>query len=107
VNNLGSLIFLQDDKTKQQFLVDTSAGVSLLPHRSSAPPSSPGLSGADTKPILGLDFLSTHNLLIDPVARLLLDAKTLLPINNPAPPALLPSAPSPPQSEPYWLCSRP
>jgi len=113
VNNLGGLIFLQDDKTKQQFLVDTGAAVSLLPYRSSEPPSGPGLSGPDgkpipswgtvsrrltcglhtffvsfilaavTRPILGLDFLSTHNLLIDPVARLLLDAKTHLPINDP------------------------
>ena len=29
-----------------------------------------------------MDFLSAHRLLIDPIARLVLDAKMLLPINN-------------------------
>ena len=98
INSLCGLIFLQDDETKQQFLVDTGAVVSVLPHRSSAPSSGPQLSGADSKtipswgsihrsltfglhiffvtfilaavsrPILGLDFLAAHSLLVDPVA---------------------------------------
>ncbi len=51
MNTLGGLIFLQDDETKQQFLVDTGAAVSLLPHHSPEPPCGPGLSGADGKAI--------------------------------------------------------
>ena len=43
-----AFFFLQDDETKQ-FLVDTGAAFSLLPHRSSAPPSGPGLAGANRK----------------------------------------------------------
>jgi hypothetical protein len=90
----GGMIFLQDDKSKQQFMVDTSAVCSFLPHRSKTSPISPQLSGADGKaipcwesvrrltfglgtffvtfllaavyrPIIGLDFLSAHGLLVD------------------------------------------
>jgi hypothetical protein len=93
------MIFLQDDESKQQFMVDTGAVCSVLPHRSKSPPTGPQLSGADGKailcwgtirrclsfglrtffvtfllaaiyrPILGLDFLSAHGLLVDPVGR--------------------------------------
>ncbi len=35
-----------------------------------------------SQPILGLDFLANHHLLVDPVARLVLDAKTLQPIGK-------------------------
>jgi hypothetical protein len=51
VNALGSLIYLQDSSSKQQFLVDTGAAVSVLPHNFSLLPSGPLLSGADGKPI--------------------------------------------------------
>jgi hypothetical protein len=84
------MTFLQDDESKQQFMVDTGAVCSVLPHRSKTPPSGPQLSGVDVKaipcwgsirrrltfglrtffvtfllaavyrPILGLDFLSAH-----------------------------------------------
>jgi hypothetical protein len=96
------MIFLQDDNSKQQFMVDTGAVCSVLPHRSKAQPASLQLSGADDRsiptwgtirrrlsfrlrtffvtvyrPILGLDFLSAHELLVDPVCRQVLDSKTL------------------------------
>ncbi len=103
----GDMVFLQDDDSKQQFMVDTGAVCSVLPHRSSAQPAGPQLSGTDgrsiptwgtirrrlsfrlrtffvtfflgavRRPILGLDFLSAHGLLVDPVGRQVLDSKTL------------------------------
>ena len=41
------MIFLQDDESKRQFMVDTVAVCSVLPHRSKAQPAGPQLSGAD------------------------------------------------------------
>ncbi len=108
----GGMIFLQDDDSKQQFMVDTGAVCSVLPHRSNAQPAGPQLSGADGRsiptwgtirrrlsfglrtffvtfflpavyrPILGLDFLSAHRLLVDPVGRQVLDSKTLKPLSK-------------------------
>jgi len=110
LNSLGGLIYLQDSQSAQKFLVDTGAAVSVLPHRSSIPPSGPSLSGADgkpiaswgtvrkklcfglqtflcsfilaavSKPILGIDFLAAHRLLVDPYSRQVLHAATLKPI---------------------------
>jgi hypothetical protein len=113
LNTLGSgMIFLQDDDSKQQFIVDTGAVCSVLPHRANAQPASPQLSGADGRsiptwgtircrlsfglrtffvtfflatvyrPIQGLDFLSAHGLLVDPVSRQVLDSKTLKPLSK-------------------------
>ena len=50
----GGMIFLQDDDSKKQFLVDTGAVCSVLPYRSHAQPAGPQLCGADggTKIIL-------------------------------------------------------
>jgi hypothetical protein len=106
------MIFLQDDDSKQQFMVDTGAVCSVLPHRSNAQPAGPQLSGADGRsipmwgiirrcllfglptffvtfflaavyrPILCLDFLSAHRLLVDPVGRQVLDLKTLKPLSK-------------------------
>ena len=106
LNALGGLIFLQDSVSHQQFLVDTGAAVSVFPHRSSAASSGPLLSGADgkpisawgkvtkklnfglhtfivsfilaavSKPILGIDFLSAHRLLVDPFSRAVTDTYT-------------------------------
>jgi hypothetical protein len=106
------MIFLQDDDSKQQFMVDTGAVCSVLPHRLKAQPAGPQLSGADGRsiptwgtirhhlsfglrtffvtfflsavyrPILGLDFLSAHGLLVDPVGRQVLDSKTLKPLSK-------------------------
>ncbi len=51
INALGGLVYLQDDKSKQKFLVDTGATVSVLPHKETAVPSGPALAGADGKTI--------------------------------------------------------
>jgi hypothetical protein len=94
----------KDDDSKQKFMVDTGAVCSVLPHRLKAQPACPQLSGADGRPIpmwgtircrlsfglrmffvtfflaavyrpiLGLDFLSAHGLLVDPVRRQVLDS---------------------------------
>ncbi|MFN9979185.1 MAG: hypothetical protein ACK53Y_04690, partial [bacterium] len=110
LNALGGLIFLQDSVSKQQFLVDTGAAVSVFPHRSTAATSGPLLSGADgkpisawgkvtkkltfglhtfivsfilaavSKPILGVDFLSSHRLLVDPFSKAVLFASSLKPV---------------------------
>jgi hypothetical protein len=45
------MIFLQDDESKQQFLVDAGVAVSILPHRSPSTPSGPSISNADGKNI--------------------------------------------------------
>ena len=112
VNALGGLVYLQDDKSKQKFLVDTGAAVSVLPHKQSSTPTGPVLAGADgktipswgsvtrslsfgmrtflctfilaavSKPILGTDFLSKHRLLVDPAAGQVLDAASLSPIGS-------------------------
>jgi hypothetical protein len=47
----GGMIFLQDDSSKQNFLVDTGVVVSVLSRHSSSPPSGPSLSGADRQNI--------------------------------------------------------
>jgi hypothetical protein len=106
------MIFLQDDESKQQFMVDTSAVCSVLLHLSKTPPTGPQLSGADGRaipcwgtvrlsfglrtffvtfllatvyrPILGLDFLSAHGLLVGPVGRQVLDSKSLKPLSKPS-----------------------
>ncbi len=112
LNALGDLIFLQDSVSKQQFLVDTGAAVSVFPHRSSAANSGPLLAGADgkpisawgkvtkklnfglhtfivsfilaavSKPILGIDFLSAHGLLVDPFSKAVLFASSLEPVGR-------------------------
>jgi hypothetical protein len=43
------MIFLQDDESKQHFLVDTGASFSVLLHHSQSTPSGPPISGADGK----------------------------------------------------------
>jgi hypothetical protein len=107
------MIFLHDDESKQQFMVDTGAVCSVLPHRSKTSPTGPQLFGADGKtipcwgsvrrcltfglrtffvtillaavyrPILGLDFLSAHGQLVDPVGCQVLDSKSLKPLSKP------------------------
>ncbi len=105
-------IFLQDDESKQQFMVDTGPVCSVLPHRSKMSPTGPQLSGTNGKaipcwvsvrrrltfglrtffvtfllaavyrPIIGLDFLSAHGLLVNPVSRQVLDSKSLKPLSK-------------------------
>jgi hypothetical protein len=45
------MIFLQDNESKQQFMVDTGVVCSVLLHRSKLPPTCPQLSGADVRAI--------------------------------------------------------
>jgi hypothetical protein len=81
-----------DSKQKQQFLVDTSAVMSVLLYCSPSPPSGcpfQRLTGrtfpptrSRSKTILNLDFLSTHKLLVDPVSRQVLDAKSPKPLSK-------------------------
>ena len=112
INALGGLVYLHDSKTKEKFLVDTGAAVSVLPHTSKDPSTGPPLSGADgkpipswgsvkktlnfgvraflctfilaavSKPILGVDFLSANRLLVDPHFGQVLDANTLDPVTG-------------------------
>ncbi len=42
-----NLIFLKDSKNNFNFLVDSGASISILPHSSSAPPTGPHLVGAN------------------------------------------------------------
>ncbi len=123
VNALGGLVYLQDTESKQKFLVDTGAAVSVLPHTSRAPSSGTSLTGADgksipswgtvkkiltfglrtflcsfilaavSKPILGMDFLASNRLLVDPSSRQVLDADSLCPLSEPASPAAAPGSP--------------
>jgi hypothetical protein len=101
----GGVIILQDDESKQQFFIDTGGAVSFLPHCSPLTPSGVSDSVADGKsipccgrlrtffvtfllapvsrPILGLDFLSVHRLLVDPVGHQLLDSKSFKPLAKP------------------------
>jgi hypothetical protein len=110
LNSLGGLIFLEDSVSRQPFLVDTGAAVSVYPHHSSKAATGPPLVGADgksiaawgrvskklvfgaatflcsfilaavSKPILGVDFLAAHRLLVDPFTRTVLHAATLKPV---------------------------
>jgi len=103
----GSLIYVDDELSGRRFLIDTGASVSILPHRFSLLPTGPCLVGADGKdipawghrnlklrfggreyefqfllaavstPILGVDFLAWHRLLVDPHRRCVLDATSL------------------------------
>jgi hypothetical protein len=91
----GRLFFITDSSSNRRYLVDTGSAFSLMPWRSSSPPSGPGLSGADGRripcwgeqsftatisglprqwafllaavsfPILGIDFLRHHSLVVD------------------------------------------
>ena len=115
----SSLFFVHDDLSGRDFLVDTGACVSLFPFSSRDPPSRRDLRTADGSflpawgnrrmqvrfggkefrwrfllaavdtPILGVDFLSAHRLVVDTAARQLLHAATFSPIFavSSAPPA--------------------
>jgi hypothetical protein len=100
----GQLIHMLDQISNRRFLVDTGASYSILPHCSSLPASGPKLYGPVGQPIpcwgdrlvklkfqdqdfswkfllvdvafpiLGVDFLRAHKLLIDPEGHALLDS---------------------------------
>ena len=47
----GRLLVFTDTVSNQQFLVDTGSAYSIIPYRSSAPPSGPSIMTADRTPI--------------------------------------------------------
>ncbi len=101
------LVHIVDQLTGRRFLVDTGASYSIFPHRSTSPPSGPLLTGAGsqripcwgeravqldfhgrrfewtflladvTLAIIGVDFLRSHKLLVDPAATRLVDTASL------------------------------
>jgi hypothetical protein len=111
----GRLVHVLDQISNRRFLVDTGASYSIFPHRSSAPSSGPRLSGpsgshipcwgekeltlsfcgrrylwtfllADVQfPILGVDFLRHHHLLVDPAANRLVASVSASPQLSPSP----------------------
>ena len=102
----AGLIFLKDDLTGDNFLVDTGATLSIVPHNSNESPSGPILNGANGKliptwgfiskvvqfqgrsfqhfflqaavagPILGIDFLKKFNVTVAPGSNKILFATT-------------------------------
>ena len=102
----GLLLYADDTASRRRFLVDTGASFSLLPHRSTAPPSGTQLTGptgtaircwgeveqqltlagrpyrgrfikaAVSFPILGIDFLRQHGFSVDVPGNRLVNAAT-------------------------------
>jgi hypothetical protein len=102
--------YLADTISRKTFLVDTGAAVSVFPHSGPAHKADSYLTGPDNKPIrswgnkvisvcfgghtlacefvlaaisrpiLGIDFLARHKLLVDAAARRVLFAASLLPL---------------------------
>ena len=54
----AGLLFLKDEISKDSFLVDTGATLSIVPHNSNASPSGPIPNGANGKPIPTWGFIS-------------------------------------------------
>jgi len=124
----GQLIYLKDRRSGRNFLVDTGAARSLLPHWSSSPPSGPPLVGAGgraiaswdtvpttvqfgahsftfnflkaavTRPILGNDFLACHKLIVDPSRGCVAFARCLTVIGGTSPSSSSASSSSSPAS---------
>jgi hypothetical protein len=152
------LFFITDSSSNCRYLVDMGSAFSIMPWRSSSPPSGPGLSGVDGRripcwgeqpftvtigglprqwtfllaavsfPILGIDFLRHHSLVVDmanqqlssPLPRVstivpgrsYADVARLLPAGTPPSPSggsaasrMLPEAASPPLSAGEWLAA--
>ena len=102
----GQLVYITDQLSNRHFQVDTGAAFSILPHNSITQPSGPPLSGPDGRPlacwgnkpvqlvldgchfqlnfllvavqypIIGLDFIRAHHLLVDPSSNRLVDKLT-------------------------------
>ena len=102
----GQLVYVTDQLSNRRFLVDTGAAFSILPHHSSVKPSGPSLIGpnglpiacwgdkpvqlvldgrrfqwtfllaAVQFPIIGVDFIRAHHLLVDPSSNGLVDKLT-------------------------------
>jgi hypothetical protein len=110
LNAVGVLIYLADTISKKTFLVDTGAVVSVFPHSGPSHKADSYLTGPDNKPIrswgnkvisvcfgghtfackfvlaavshpiLGVDFLARHRLLVDAAARRVLFTASLQPL---------------------------
>jgi hypothetical protein len=104
---VGGLVFLTEETTGRAYLVDTRAAVSVVPFRGRPATATAYLTGPDnkvipawgsvwlqlrfgcttfagdfvqaavSKPILGVDFLARHKLLVDAASRGVLDAHSL------------------------------
>ncbi len=116
----ASLIYLKDSVSHTNYLVDTGAAISLIPFSSSLSPTGPAIVNANgsplpswnfvrkqlkfgknsfvhsflqakvSQPILGLDFLSRHNVSIDCNA-----SRVLFPPPKPLPVLAIPPPPPP------------
>ena len=103
----GQLVYITDQLSQRRFLVDTGAAYSIRPHHSSGQPTGPPLAGPDGHPlacwgdkpvqlvldglhfqrtfllaavqcpIIGVNFLHAHQLLVDPFKNRLLDLLSL------------------------------
>jgi hypothetical protein len=138
LNAVGSLIFLLEEDSGKSYLVDTGAAVSVVPFGRRPSAAKAYLTGPDStvipawgtvtltlrfggrqlsgsfvreavsKPILGVDFLARHKLLVDAVGRRVLSADSLKPLS---PPSILHSPPqsatSPLRFESCWQHFRP
>jgi hypothetical protein len=102
----GSLVHIINQLSNRRFLIDTGASYSIFPHHSSATASGPSLRGAAGRPIpcwgertrdlsfhgrkfswtfllaavsfpiIGVDFLRHHQLMVDPAANSLVDRQS-------------------------------
>jgi hypothetical protein len=119
---VGGLIFLTEENTGRAYLVDTGAAVSVVPFRGRPATATAYLMGPDnkvipawgsvrlqlrfggttfdgdfvqaavSKPILGVDFLARHKLLVDAASHRVLDAHSLKPPALPNIPCPVPVA---------------
>jgi hypothetical protein len=110
---VGGLIFLTEENTGRAYLVDTGAAMSVVPFRGRPATATAYLTGPDnkvipawgsvrlqlrfggttfagdfvqaavSKPILGVDFLARHKLLVDATSCRALDAHSLKPLAPP------------------------
>jgi hypothetical protein len=110
---VGGLIFLTEDNTGRAYLVDTGAAMSVVPFRGRPATATAYLTGPENKvipacgfvrlqlrfggrifagdfvqaavgkPILGVDFLARHKLLVDAASRSVLDALSWKPLAPP------------------------
>ncbi len=98
---LGLLVHIVDQLMGRRFLVETGASYSIFPHQSSSPLFGPSLTGPRGKwipcwgkqqmelsihgrhfvfvqfAIIGVDFLHSHQLLVDPAANRLVETASL------------------------------
>jgi hypothetical protein len=114
LNAVGELIYLVEEGTGRTYLVDTGAAVSVVPFRGRSATATAYLTGPDntvipawgsvqlqlrfggrifsgdfvqaavSKPILGVDFLARHKLLVDAARHRVLDARSLQPLAPPS-----------------------